>query len=594
MELTAYIRLVRRWLWLIALAAVVAGSIAFATARTQPARYRATTTIQIGTYIDLTDPNPMMIQSAAALAQTYVALLKTSSIMNNVIQNLQLPFSPQGLAGLFDGKLMEGTSLLTLTVNYTDPVMAADIANELARQLILNSPNDLTDEQRQQLNILQDEILRARDQLQAARDEMATIDARLSATAEAPVSEDERVILTARRSELMTLVNETQNNLALMTGTVNNMQQRGTINYLKVVEPAAIPTAAIGTSPLSQTLVAAAVGAVLALGVAFLIEYLNDSIRSPAEIMPLLNVPLFGAIAPFGNKRNYKNRLITWTSPRSTIAEAYRAVRVNILFRETKEEGQETGEEKAPRHIYVITSPGPSEGKSITAANMAVTFAMTGMRVLLIDADLRRPTQHQIFNVPNTTGLSNIWSKEDLLPPPSVMRGGNGQSNGGGNGSTAQIVRSVQQHLNQIVQHTEIPGLDVIPAGPIPPNPAELLDTPQMHELMRQVIDSLGYNVVLFDTPPVLVVTDGSVIGSVAKAKAILVVESGRTHRGAAVRAVQQLITLSIPVLGVVMNRLKAQDRDANYGYYYYYYGYTRYGDDRSPRIGPGIDPRQN
>lgn len=583
MELTAYIRLVRRWLWLIALAAVVAGSIAFATARTQPARYRATTTIQIGTYIDLTDPNPAMIQSAAALAQTYIALLRTSSIMNSVIQNLQLPFSSVLLAGMFDGKLLEGTSLLTLTVNYTDPVMAADIANELARQLILNSPNDLTDEQRQQLDILQDEILSARDQLQAARDEMRTIDETLSATAEPSISEEQRVILTARRSELLTLVNDSQNNLALMTGTVASMNQRGTINYLRVVEPAAIPTAAVGTSPLTQTLVAAVVGAVLALGVAFLIEYLNDSIRSPAEIMPLLNAPLFGAIAPFGNKRNYKNRLITWSNPRSTIAEAYRAVRVNVLFRETKEDGQEAGEDQAPRHIYLITSPGPSEGKSVTAANMAVTFAMTGMRVLLIDADLRRPVQHQIFNVTNSTGLSNIWGKDDLLP----ARAARGNASGSGNGVSAQIAHSVQQYLGQIVQRTEIPGLDLIPAGPIPPNPGELLDTPQMHELIRQVVDSLGYHVVLFDTPPVLVVTDSSVIGSVAKAKAILVVESGRTHRGAAVRAVQQLVTLSIPVLGVVMNRLKAQDRDANYGYYYYYYGYSRPESDQPARIGP-------
>jgi Mrp family chromosome partitioning ATPase/capsular polysaccharide biosynthesis protein len=585
MELTAYIRLVRRWLWLIALAAVVAGSIAFATARTQPARYRATTTIQIGTYIDLADPNPMMIQSAAALAQTYIALLRTSSIMNNVIQNLQLPFSAAGLAGMFDGRLLEGTSLLTLTVNYTDPVMAADIANELGRQLILNSPNDLTDEQRQQLDILQEEILQARDQLQAARDELRTIDETLQATDEAPINEEQRVILTARRSELTTLVNETQNNLALMSGTVASMNQRGTINYLRVVEPAAIPTATVGTSPLSQTLVAAAVGAVLALGVAFLIEYLNDSIRSPAEIMPLLNVPLFGAIAPFGNKRNYKNRLVTWSSPRSTVAEAYRAVRVNVLFRETKDDGQEGGEASAPRHIYLITSPGPSEGKSVTAANMAVTFAMTGMRVLLIDADMRRPAQHQIFNISNSTGLSNIWGKDELLPARAGRS--NGSSNGSGSAVSAQIAESVQQYLAQIVQRTDIPSLDIIPAGPTPPNPAELLDTPQMHELIRQVVDHLGYNVVLFDTPPVLVVTDSSVIGSVAKAKAILVVESGRTHRGAAVRAVQQLVTLSIPVLGVVMNRLKAQDRDANYGYYYYYYGYTRAESDQPARISP-------
>jgi succinoglycan biosynthesis transport protein ExoP len=584
MELSAYIRLVRRWLWLIVLAAVVAGSVAFASARNQPAVYQATTTIQIGTYINLTDPNPAMIQSAAALSQTYIALLRTSSILEAVRRNLQLPLSTGALAGMFDGRLVQGTSLLNLTVTYTDPVLAADIANELARQLILNSPTDLTAEQQEQLGILQEEIRQARSQLQAARDELRTIDESLAA-----VSDQDRAILTIRRTELIAEINTTQNNLALMTQTAASLQQRGTINYLRVIEPASIPTGAVGASPLNQTLVAAAVGAILALGLAFLLEYLNDSLRSPAEIMPLLNVPLFGAIAPFGNKRSYKNKLITWTNPRSNIAEAYRAVRVNILFRETN-----NGDGDGPSsHVFLITSPGPSEGKSVTVANLAVTFAITGMRVLIIDADLRRPAIHQIFGLPNNAGLSNIWGKEEIVRPRAMAGVAAGRGNGGGDtGSATEIVsRNVKLYLTRIIQKTEIPGLDVITAGPTPPNPAELLDTPQMRELLHQVTSEQGYDVVLFDTPPVLVVTDSSIIGSVAKAKAILVVESGRTHRGAAIRAVQQLTTLSIPVIGVVMNRLKPQDRDSDYGYYYYYYGYTQYGDNRSPRLGPGQQP---
>lgn len=234
----------------------------------------------------------------------------------------------------------------------------------------------------------------------------------------------------------------------------------------------------------------------------------------------------------------------------------------------------------------------PSEGKSVTTANLAVTFALTGMRVLFIDADMRRPSGHQIFNLPNNMGLSSVWRKKETSDPRAVVAAGSAV--GSATGRTAAyeapenyLANTIKLYLSEIVQKTEIPGLSVITAGPTPANPAELLDTPQMRELLHQVSETNLYDVVLVDTPPVLVVTDSSVVASVANAKVIVVIESGRTRRGAAVRTAQQLEALGVPVLGIIMNRLKAHDRDAGYGYYYYY-GYTQYGQNRPPQLGAG------
>lgn len=569
MELSGYLRLIRRWLWLLIAAAIVASSAAFVVVRTQPAIYQATTLLQLGNYLGLTDPSPSMIQASAALSQSYITLLKTRPILQAVIDKLKLPFDTETLATLFVGQLTSGTSFLTLTVSYSDPILAAEVANELAIQLIANSPTELTREQQQQVSILQTEVQAAQAQLQRARDELSVIDAALEGVI---TDEQERVVLTLRRSELISEINTTQGNLASMTRTLAEIQQRGTVNFIRVVEPAQIPTRASNDNPLPSMIAAASAALVLAFGAALLFEYLSDSLRSPAEIMPLLNVPLLGAIAPFGNKRGYKNKLVTWIQPRSTIAEAYRALRVNILFRENLDE--------AVCRTYVVTSPNPSEGKSVTIANLAVAFAMTGMRVLLIDFDLRRPVQHSLFSVPNTTGLAEIWRKRDLAA--------------GFNQATLR--NQIAQQLPRLIQKTEIPNLSLLTSGSPSSNSSELIDSPQTRILMQLLVNSGFYDIILIDTPPILVVTDTTVVARLTNAKSILVVESGRTRRGAAVRAVQQFTNLDLPLLGVVINRLKAQDRDVGYGYYYYY-GYTRYDTPQSSpppiSVPTGNNPQQ-
>jgi protein-tyrosine kinase len=214
--------------------------------------------------------------------------------------------------------------------------------------------------------------------------------------------------------------------------------------------------------------------------------------------------------------------LITITSPKSPISEQYRTIRTNIQF------------STVDRQIrsMLVTSAGPGEGKSTTSANLAVVFAQQGKKVLFIDADLRKPTVHYTFRLDNHVGLTNVLTK--------------------------------QVSLEKAVQSTEQENLDVLTSGPIPPNPAELLGSRSMEELLEQSFTQ--YDLVLFDTPPVLAVTDAQILANLCDG-IVLVVSSGKTEIEAAQKAKESLVNAKGKLLGVVLNNKKTKDSQ----YYYYY-----------------------
>ncbi len=215
--------------------------------------------------------------------------------------------------------------------------------------------------------------------------------------------------------------------------------------------------------------------------------------------------------------------LITMTNSKSPISEQYRTIRTNIQFSTVDQEIRS----------LMVTSAGPGEGKSTTTANIAVVFAQQGKKVLLIDADLRKPTAHYTFRIDNNVGLTNVLSKQTTL---------------------AMAVRETNQE-----------NLFVLPSGPIPPNPAELLGSRSMEQLINQVYEE--FDMVIFDTPPVLAVTDAQILANKSDG-IVLVVSSGTTENEAAVKAKELLVNAKGKILGVVLNNKKMKDSQ-----YYYYYG---------------------
>lgn len=223
---------------------------------------------------------------------------------------------------------------------------------------------------------------------------------------------------------------------------------------------------------------------------------------------------------PLDSKRR---SLIAHLKPKSPIAEQYRTIRTNIQYSSLDKDLQ----------TIVITSTGPGEGKSTTAANLAVVLAQQGKNVLLVDADLRKPTAHYTFGKSNLQGLTNVLTKQD--------------------------------EFSSLIQETEVGNLFLLASGPIPPNPAELLDSSGMDELISEAKEQ--FDIVIYDTPPVLAVTDAQVLANKCDG-VVLVVASGKTEKEGALKAKELLMNAKAKLLGVVLNRKEMKQNE-----YYYYYG---------------------
>ncbi|MGX1901375.1 CpsD/CapB family tyrosine-protein kinase [Thermolongibacillus altinsuensis] len=215
--------------------------------------------------------------------------------------------------------------------------------------------------------------------------------------------------------------------------------------------------------------------------------------------------------------------LITKTDPKSPISEQYRTIRTNIQFSVV---------DRTLRSL-MVTSSAPAEGKSTTVANLAVVFAQQGKKVLLVDADMRKPTVHYTFRQDNHVGLTNVLTK--------------------------------QATLQTAIKETDVENLYVLTSGPIPPNPAELLASQAMENLLAEAYEQ--FDLVLFDTPPVLAVTDAQILANQCDGT-ILVIHSGKTEIEAAQKAKELLLAAKGKLLGVVLNQKKQKESS-----YYYYYG---------------------
>ncbi|HKG93432.1 MAG TPA: polysaccharide biosynthesis tyrosine autokinase [Gemmatimonadaceae bacterium] len=322
-------------------------------------------------------------------------------------------------------------------------------------------------------------------------------------------------------------------------------------DLVRIIDQAAVPQWPVSPSRRRALMLSVALGLLLGIGLAVLLDRLDDSVKTPDEIREQLGVTLLGSIPRIkaekpvpGVQTNAAERLVTHADPRSPVAEAYRSLRTNLAFARAQEE----------LRTVVLTSPGPADGKSTSVANLATTFAQQGQRTLLVDADLRRAVLDKTFDVPRSPGLTEV------------------------------IVGAVP--LENAVHDTPIPNLFVLSSGQFPPNPSELLGSPAMREVLRAAKDQ--FDVILFDSPPLLAVTDAAVLSTMVDGT-ILVVRLGSTAREAVRRAISDLRRVHGRVLGVLMNDVSAKAGAYYGGYgYYYYYRYAYYGSEGGNGNGNG------
>jgi non-specific protein-tyrosine kinase len=501
---------------MLVLCMLLGGGGAYVISRGLEPTYEASTLLMIGGGLDVVNPTTGELQTSEKLAQTYAEVIKTQSVLGVVQASLALAEEPRVTV-----TVLRNTQLMRITAEDATPQRAAAIADQLARQLILQSPSAPQREEqayrefvRKQLNDLEEEISLL---------SLAIGEARASAGAgEVARLQGE---LNVRRENYSSLLNYIKGS---------------NINYIRVVEPAQVPDEPTRPRVMQNTVLAAVLGLMLAAGVAYLIESLDDSIKGQNDIEHVLGLPTLGAIAHV-SESSAQPGPVSLSQPASIHSEAYRILYTNVRYSLPAGSG---------RRIYLVTSVAPSEGKTTTAANLAVAMARAGQRTILVDADMRRPDVFRVFGCSNQVGLSSL------------------------------LVGEVDS-VNAALQASPIELLSILPSGPRTPNAAELLGSARMVELL-EVLGAQADAVVL-DSPPVLAVADASILASLV-AGTILVVESGRTRLGACAQAAESVKKTGGNLLGVVLNRVNSRQAN-NGGYYYYAYDSD---DDSKRRKKPG------
>lgn len=356
------------------------------------------------------------------------------------------------------------------------------------------------------------------------------------------------------------------------------------IEEVTIIRPAVEPSAPLGGEVLNTALVGGLLGLILGLVLAFVLETLDTSIGTIEDVENYLGVPVLGVIPHIDSTeivaRLVERRpalasadpdalrghalLVSHFDPKSPVAEAFRSLRTRLSFATMERPGK----------LFVLTSPTLQEGKTTTLVNLAITFAQAGQKTLLVGANLRRPSIHKFFGIERDPGLTDI-----LL----------------GNARWEDCLRTVADILMGRFEMEDImhaPGLDnlhILESGPIPPNPSELLATPQMAQFLRQARQQ--YDIVLIDAPPVLPVTDSALLAAQVDG-VILVYQAGKVGRLALKRAKVQLESAQAKVWGVVLNDLRPEIMGyAPYAHYYTHY-YGEEGPERERRAPPGLPAR--
>jgi tyrosine-protein kinase len=527
LELRRYFDLARKWAWLIVIVTVLAAGFGYLTSRNIPPTYQASTTILVGQVItnpsQITDPyNAYYAAQGGSLADAYALLATQPPILQATAIAINWPGDWQGLFYKVSAKSV-GSQLMQVSVTDGDPQQAKAIANEIAHQLVLQGP--ISQQQKQaedQRSFITTQLSQLKLQIESNQKTLTN----LSNQAGLETDPKKLADLNDRISALQTKIDTWQTNYANLSATLNN----GANLFLTILAPAQAPTVPISPNIPRNILSAAIAGLALACGAVVLFEYLDDTIKDADDAQRVLNLSTLGAITRIANIHDQGDSLITLKHPRSPIAEAYRVLRTNLRF---------SGIEN-PSGALLVTSSGPGEGKTTTAANLAVALAQGGKRVILIDTDLRRPTIHKVFDLPNEVGLSSMFLEDGTA-------------------------------LDNVLQPTAIEGLSVITSGPVPPNPAEVLDSKQMNKILTNL--RAQADMLILDSPPALAVADASILGSRCSG-AIVVVDAGRTRTDVSRRAIETLHKTDVKVLGVVLNKLSTR-RAAGSGYYYYYYDTT-------------------
>ena len=509
LELRDFLRLARRWWWLILIAPLTAG-LAARTIETQreaaaSPEYEASAQILV---------NPSQTTGRPYYGvYTYSELVLSQEVLKPVITALQLPDGVEELRARITAEPVldpagRATEVIEVTVRDTDPELAAETATRIAKSLVDyvgQHEIELTEANR---NAVAQQISNADQEIADTEQQIAELE-RASNRADPAVKEQLDTLRTTLTQQQETLANlETAAQVQAMTPE---------IAQVSLADPAIVPADPVPISKLPIVSLSAVAGFLVAAAAILFLAYLDTTVKPSLDFMALAGSPLISVLPRVPRLRAGASQLFVVERPRAEASEAIRLLRTNIEF----------ASDVSTLNSLAISSPGPGEGRSTLTANLAVAMAQAGFNIVVIDADLRKPSQHAIFDTSNGCGLTNLLSNPDL---PWTM-------------ATAK---------------TRVPNLTLIPSGPAwPTTPADLLSRDRLPELLAEISSTV--DLVLLDTPPLLSASDALAVADHVDG-VLLTCRSGRTRIDALQNAAGALHRGAIRIVGVVMTWQSRRD----------------------------------
>jgi len=491
-SLREYLRVVQRRKWTVILLTLLTMSVAFGASSLQAPVYSATAEVLLrprASEVAVGSGAAVQARDATRALQTEIRIIESRPLQALAQEKL-------GYRAATSASPAGDTDVILIRGESTVPRRAADIANAYATAYVEFKRKSIVDE-----------FLAAVNEIQAQIDE---VQRQIDASPEAlrPTLVQRRTLFEGQRDQLRLDAN-------LNSGGVQPMSE------------AVVPGEPVRPKPVRSGIIGLMLGFVLGVGLAFLLEFLDDTIKDKSDIEKVASsLPVLGLIpAVPAWKSKDEVRLVSLSEPSSPVAEAYRTLRTSVQF---------LGMDR-PVQVVQLTSPSASEGKTTTLANLAVAMARAGRRVVVICCDLRRPRVHEFFGVENKVGFTSVLLGEVGL---------------------SQALQKVP----------DVERLFVLASGPLPPNPAELLSSKRAVE----VLDALRAdgNLLLLDSPPILPVTDALILSRQVDATLLVTIAGGTTKKDAS-RAIEMLQQVDAPLAGVILNGVASED---SYGYSYGYY----------------------
>ncbi|MDQ2693332.1 MAG: polysaccharide biosynthesis tyrosine autokinase [Chloroflexota bacterium] len=521
MELSKFTFPLRKWWWLVAASTLIAAIFSSLSIMRQPTIYQASTTLLIGTTINNPNPSSNELFLGQQLAAAYADLANREIVRDATRSALGMSRLPQYIA-----RALPNTNLIEITVNDTNPERAQTVANELAAQLIIMSPTTQSGGQGRQ-EFIDERLNNLEVQISDTEAEIEKLQEELANTFSAQQINDKQDQISSLQSKLNTLENT--------YGLLLSNTEQGAVNTLTIIEYADLPSSPIGPMKGLTILLAAMVGFVLAACEAYLLEYLDDTVKSPDVVMRLFSAPIIGRIFEQIEEGNDK-RLYDAENSNHPLTEPFRALRTAIDFAE---------KDQALKKI-LISSADIGDGKTTVAVNLALSLTQKGKKVFLLDADLRKPKIHKLLNLDNDEGLA------DLALSPSGF------------------------DWRSKIKETRY--VTVLTAGKTPLDPAGLLSSQSMNVFLSELEETA--DVVIIDGPPFFV-ADAMILASKVDG-VLVVVRPSHTRHSLAKTAVEQIKLVGARVVGIVLNRIPLRGADYYAGKSYLYTYSLNYSGDES------------